>query len=255
MNFSFLSKVLNGLGASLRIGDVTSLHKGSITVNGATSRRLKAELQAAQKSGEFPIKLKLLPDVDSFKILLGDFNPLLGAFGLQTRFGSNKTIEKGNNSRNNRYLLYMYNRLLRNQKDGVIYWAIALQLLRSSVYLIATLHHLDRNFYRQLSQARLLALITQVKRLLGTERPSSLKNTTSNITFPPAPGRSHLPLRRSITYHRTYLPKGPNKFRPLGVPTIAWRVYLAMWLVPLNGYYVPHTNMHGFVPGRGTLTA
>jgi hypothetical protein len=41
----------------------------------------------------------------------------------------------------------------------------------------------------------------------------------------------------------------------LGVPTIAWRIYLSMLLLPLNGFYDIDENQHGFQPGKGTLTA
>lgn len=215
--------ILSSLGTSLRFGDVSTLHKGSLVVTPRSSGKLKAALQQAIGDGNFLIKLKLLPDVDSFKITLGIFNPLLAAFGLRTRFGSAKQIRKGRNSRNNRYLLYMYNRLLKAQSNGALYWPIAMQLLNSSVYLIACLHHLDRNFYRNLSQERLVSLIKSVQSLLGTGS-GGYKSAVTQAKF----GKEKLPLYKTIKYHRAYLPKGPTKFRPLGVPTIAWRVYLAM---------------------------
>jgi hypothetical protein len=57
-----------------------------------------------------------------------------------------------------------------------------------------------------------------------------------------------------LKHHRAYLPKG-DTYRPLGVPTLTWRIYTNLWLTMLNGFYTVHSYQQGFVPHRGTLTA
>jgi hypothetical protein len=60
----------------------------------------------------------------------------------------------------------------------------------------------------------------------------------------------------SIVYHRVYIPK-KDSYRPLGVPTLEWRIYLHMINnfihMYVKDYLLP--SQHGFIPGRGTLTA
>lgn len=233
------------MSISLRDGDASALHRGWTTVIGGNRSSLKLALKKAIASGSFQIKLKLLPDVSAFGIALGTINPLLAAFGVKTRFGSDKTIIKARSKRVNRYLMYMYMRLFLTRGNGNVYWRIALQLLRSHCYLVVSLHHLNKNLYRTKSQLDLLRILKRVNTLRGLLTPGLELNFA---------GGRHLMLHRVIQYHRTYLPKG-STYRPLGVPTLAWRVYLAMWLIPINGFYPPDKEQHGFVPGRGTLTA
>jgi hypothetical protein len=120
--------LLKKIGITLQTGDVVSLHKGSFSVypkrvdaklNSAVEAQsvrivpkssqgsLKAVLHSAIESKEFDIKLKLLPDVAKFSVKLNEINPLLFTHGLQTRFGSMKTLVKGRNRSINRYLTYI----------------------------------------------------------------------------------------------------------------------------------------------------
>lgn len=62
----------------------------------------------------------------------------------------------------------------------------------------------------------------------------------------------------TIDYKRVYLHEvEKNKIRPLGVPTVEWRIYLHMYnnlLVQWRLVY-DRGNQHGYLPNKGVVTA
>lgn len=175
------------------------------------------------------------PNISKFEIVLGYFNPLLLAFGLAGRLPGEISTETNRNHRYNRYLVFSQVLLFRHLKDSKRYWAIASRLIqRSNLYAIGCMHLIDKNWYRKLTYKQYKALLRDLDKIRG---------------------RVNGQMSPYMSYHRTYIPKGTDTFRPLGVPTKAWRVYLNMLLHPLVIQIDLGNSQHGFRPGRGTLTA
>lgn len=244
--------LLNVLLRSLQSGDVTKLHKGSLTsLTRSGTAKLQTALNRARRDN-FLVPKRLLPDVSVFEVGLKAFNPLLAAVGVATRLGSSKTLSHGRNRRINRYLLFQYLRLYKTRSNGKVYWAVAVQLIsKSHSYLIACLHAVDKNLYLKLPKSSMDRLLKRINLMRSQELPTELKLTLRRGT-----GITLLhTMSSAFKYLRVYIPKGESSYRPLGVPTLSWRILANLWLLPINGFIIPDKNQHGFVPTRGTTTA
>jgi len=281
---SVIHTLLNKLGVdpiTLTKGDAVDLHRGKTLgrrFNGKfqfegpeevdnqkvnTLHRLQGLLQE-RTNGMLP----LLSDISSFEIKLGAYNPLLITSGLQTRSGSTKFVVGNRNNRANRYLLYQYGRLQRLQRKPEHFWKLALQLIIfSNSYLVALLHYKNKNMFRQMSASKYNKIVDRVNLLRGKcdnkamlkkirkfEVSDSSQKIQQSYHFKQPEHSITAVMSHYMDYRRAYLPKGTT-YRPLGVPTIAWRVYNSMLLLPLTHFYEISNNQHGFVPRRGTLTA
>jgi len=105
-------------------------------------------------------------------------------------------------------------------------------ITKSNVYLIICLNHVFPNWHRDYPLGRVLALLKETRKLA----------TSRDI---------------HMDYRRVYIEKANSKWRPLGVPTPVWRLYLHMINQLIVFRYDDYigSNQHGFRPGRGTMTA
>lgn len=206
-------------------------------INSPFARKHERSLETRIK-GDFPhVKVPRVPNIGEFGINLSQFDPLLLVNGITRRYKPQLNISTPNrNGRINRYLIYMTSKLLSLKSNPILFWKYAYQFIsRSNSLLLSSLWSVDKNVYRTLPAGKLVRLLRKIHILRGRK-----------FTLPPSV---------KMEFHRTYIPKGVDQVRPLGVPGLAWRVYLNMLLQPLTLFITIKPSQHGFVHGRGTMSA
>lgn len=196
-----------------------------------------SSLESWIKENYTNITILRLPNISEFEINLGTFDPLMLANGILQRIKPEMNFQTYRNGKCNRYLLYITWKLLKlHETDKELYWHFAYSLLSSSnAYLIACMWQIDKNLYRKLNTKEMLKLLREVNLLRGNKM-----NTFMGVI---------------MELRRVYIEKGASSFRPLGVPKLSWRIYLNMLLHVLVIACPIAGTQHGFVPGRGTMTA
>lgn len=176
---------------------------------------------------------KPLPSIWKFEIHLAVHDWLLLLFGLFKRYDSATTLYGWYNGKANLYVDYMFRRL-RYQVGKKLYkeasetmWI----LMNSHSYQVCCFNYVAKGWYKTMRISLAISTMKKIK---------SLARKRAN----------------NINYKRVYLEE-PTKFRPLGVPTLPWRVYLHMYnnLITEWRLVTEQGNQHAYLPGRGVISA
>lgn len=188
--------------------------------------------------------LPLLSNLEEFSNSPGEWNESLLEYGLKSRLKlkDSESSEVGTkihvafnqtlNSQGNQYLRRQYERLrvLRKQLKIRAYWKLAWTLMSKSLsFRIACLNSWQSRWYKTYSFTELQRMFKSLNKILNlTERTTQIYNVWIES------------------------PKG--KWRQLGVPKKAWRLYLHMLNIFITFIYEPHLpseNYEGFIYNRG----
>lgn len=180
----------------------------------------------------------LLPNIRKFVIKLAPYDWLLLLFGVYKKWSPTQEFHVWKNGPANRYIDYMFKRLHKEvslkeyTRGSKTMWI----LMRSTAYQVACYNYVARNWHRKKTIFEVMRDLKRINKLCTTQATS-------------------------LAYKRVYIPKiegepdGPQ--RPLGVPSLEWRVYLHMynncitqWRLVTEG-----NSQHGYLPGRGVITA
>jgi len=183
------------------------------------------------------LKKLALPNVVSFN--LSDNEPILLAYMAGLPANTGRRIEEIKRTkrlnRANKYLSKQFRRLERlSKEDGKAFNYLSLKILRTSITY--RMYSINRVFPQWIS-AR-LDKITKIERSVG-----KLCET----------------LATDIDYKRVWIDKKPGDYgRPLGVPTMTWRIYLGM-ITNIAEIYALGRGLysdcqHGGRPERGVMT-
>jgi Reverse transcriptase (RNA-dependent DNA polymerase) len=176
----------------------------------------------------------LIPNCAELKINIGKPDQLLENFGLNKKTKAQIIITPHENGPSNRYIEHQIIRLnkIKKTNDKDRFFKIAdILIKRSNTFRVLAFHKLCPNWHRHYP----LNYIINVNRTV-----SDIINKNKTL----------------VDYKRFYVEKGPEKWRPISAPNLAWRIvlqlknnFLLQWL---DGTW--EEEMHGFIPGRGTLS-
>lgn len=249
--FKYLrQKILQLVGGDSSSDGTSSTARGNVALDDFEKKFLD-KLDSEMKKSQMPhpkvrhngwASIKWIPNVREFKIEVGVIDRLFQQHGIEKKTPAILEFKPHTNKSANRYIKHQFNRMdesIRHKRED-IYWAIGERLLsKSTSFLVMGIQHVIPRWYKDRNMVEVFKVAKTVRRI-------------ANQTFP------------KLEFSRTYIPKKgteltPGNIRPLGVPSLEWRIYLHLWNVLLSFFLEAKEALpdwqHGFRPKRGTGTA
>lgn len=167
-----------------------------------------------------------------FVIKLNKNHPGFELLGIEKRLNPQLEFDAYQNKKFNMYAERQINRLYSLKSSPSKYFRIVRHLIMySNVFRVMAWNHVVPNWHKEMT----------VRAVMATNKRIDVLSKQ---------------LDANVDIHRVYIPKG-DTVRPIGVPSLSWRIYLHMFgnflYMYLENAFL--TSQHGFIPGRGTLSA
>lgn len=242
---------VNGIERSQKIKDIVTSYEGRSSlhyqINEHTSLILdknERRINRLRKYRDSPFPY--LSNIELFSITVGDYDTSLEEYGLKIRSKRvSLTEDPGTiiyvlkyhtiNGRGNQFLKRQYKKLesYRNTHQIKKYWSLSWKLIKlSRSFLVASLNSWQPIWYKTIGLKELICLIEHLNKIV----------TFQEIKSP---------------IYNTWIESPLGKWRQLGVPCKAWRLYLHMLNMFLSYIYSPHLDPQiydGFIFNRGCKT-
>jgi len=193
----------------------------------------RQEGKSASRQNILGTHWRKIPNVREFSVKVSTWNIIFHFFGMSKRNKPDITWSPHENSKFNNYMTRQVKRLIKLKDNPQTFFKIMFKLIdKSYVFRVSAWNKCMPNWYKKLPLKTVLMVNRKIDKIIKTRSTK-------------------------MDFARVYIKKGENGYRPLGVPTLEWRIYQQL----LNNFlyiYVKDQfldSQHGFLPGKGSLTA